>query len=83
MVLGDDNPAVNIRDLLGRNIDEEKLLEEEEKSKEEQNVKLRDEILHDRKNYTTRLVAVWIFQVSFSMLILNWAWRSSTHIGIR
>ena len=33
--------------------------------------KLRNELIWARRSYSTKLVAVWIFQVSFSFLILR------------
>ena len=36
---------------------------------------IRRQLKYDRRNYASRLVAVWIFQVSFSVLILREAYR--------
>lgn len=46
--------------------DEEQVLEDSKKELEEIRVQLRQ----DRRSYASRMVAVWIFQVVFSMLIL-------------
>ena len=61
----------DLEKLVEESDNEKEMLEEEEEEPDAELELMRGQLRYDRRNYASRLIAVWIFQVSFSILILR------------
>ena len=67
-----DEEDIDLEEEFVEDSDGEKgMLEEVEGDEGDDLEKMRGQLRYDRRNYASRLIAVWIFQVSFSILILR------------
>lgn len=77
---GEETMVNGVKKAEGEEDDEEKDTEEAEKDAEEKQdaelADMRGQLRYDRRNYASRLIACWIFQVIFSILILSEAFAA-------